>query len=135
MQIETDEVKVCDTQTAMKKPQLKVGSIIIGILLISIPIFIALCISMPQLWQALIAAKGEILKGMFIGASTLPVILFVAIKAGKRWYKVWWAWTALTVTAVAVLSISLLGTPQGGQPGMGGQDMYMNEGMMDKGMY
>lgn len=124
MQLKTDEVKVY-----AQRSQIKVGSIIIGVLLIAIPILIALFISMPQLAQVLLGAKSEIIKGMIIGVSTLPVILFVAIKGGKVWYKKWWAWAAFSVTIIAVLVISLLGAPQGASADMGIQDQYMDKGM------
>lgn len=129
MQLERNKAKVYDTQVNAKKSQIKVGSIIIGVLLIAIPILIALFISMPELWQAILVAKSEIVKGIVIGVSTLPVILFVAIKGGKTWYKKWWAWAAFSVTIIAVLVISLSGAPQGAEPDMGMQDMYMDEGI------
>lgn len=129
MQLERNKAKVYDTQVNAKKSQIKVGSIIIGVLLIAIPVLIALFVSMPQLGQAVLAAKNEIVKGMVIGVSTLPVILFVAIKGGKTWYKKWWAWAAFSVTVVAVLVISLVGAPQDAGSDMGMQGMYMEEGI------
>lgn len=129
MQLERNKAKVYDTQVNAKKSQIKVGSIIIGVLLIAIPVLIALFVSMPQLGQAVLAAKNEIVKGMVIGVSTLPVILFIAIKGGKTWYKKWWAWAAFSVTVVAVLVISLVGAPQGAESDMGMQGMYMEEGI------
>lgn len=129
MQLERNKAKTYDTQVNAKKSQIKVGSIIIGVLLIAIPVLIALFVSMPQLGQSVLAAKSEIVKGMVIGVSTLPVILFVAIKGGKTWYKKWWAWAAFSVTIIAVLVISLSGAPQGAELDMGMQGMYMDEGI------
>lgn len=132
MQLETDEAKVYEPQIAAGKPKIKVGPIIIGAILITIPILITLFISVPELWQTIVGAKSEIIKGAFIGLSTLPVLLFVVIKGGKVWYKKWWAWLAFSVTIIAVVTISLVGNTQSAPADMG---MEMQEMPMDKGMY
>lgn len=129
MQLKTNEAKVYNTQVVAGRPKIKVGTIILGVLLIAIPILITLFISMPQLWQTIMGAKGEIIKGAFIGLSTLPVLMFVAIKGGKTWYKKWWSWLAFGITIIAVVAISLVGNTQGSSAGMDMQGMSMNRGM------
>lgn len=110
MELEVRKKQAYDTQFSSRKPKLKIGTILIGIMLIAIPILITLFITMPDLWQAIVYAKSEILKGIFIGLSTLPVLIFVALKGGETWYKKWWTWIVCIVTVGTVVALSLLGT-------------------------
>ena len=130
MKLETNQKDLYDMQPTTGKSKLKVGTIIMGILLIAIPILITLFMSRPELWQAIMGAKGEIIKGAVIGLSTLPVLLFVVIKGGNAWYKKWWAWVACGITLIAVVTISLLGVT-GSNPSddAGTMEMQINKGM------
>ena len=133
MQLETDEVEQYEAQLAVNKPKVKIGTMVIGAVLITIPILITLFITVPELWQTIMSAKGEIIKGACIGLSTLPVLLFIVIKGGKTWYKRWWAWLAFSITVIAVVTLSLVGNTQSSSNDM---NMDMNTEMqMDKGMY
>ena len=103
---------------------------VIGIMLITIPILITLFMTMPELCQGIMSARGEIIKGAVIGLSTLPVLLFVVIKGGNAWYRKWWAWVACGITVIAVVAISLLGTTSMAPTNdMGRMEMQMGEGM------
>ena len=117
-------------QLSAKKPKIKIGTMVIGVMLIAIPILITLFMTMPELWQGIMSAKGEIIKGAVIGLSTLPVLLFVVIKGGNSWYRKWWAWVACGITVIAVVAISLLGTTSMAPTNdMGRMEMQMGEGM------
>ena len=91
-----------------KKPIPSVGTIVLGLVLISISIIVTLFITMPELGQSIIQAKGEILKGLLIGVTILPVFLFITIKGGKTWYKQWWSWAAVGITCIALVTITLV---------------------------
>lgn len=124
MQLETKQ----NVENVVKKPTLSIGSIILGICLISIPIIVTLFIAIPSLGQTLLQEKSEIMKGMIIGITILPVFLFVAIKGGKLWYKQWWSWVAVGVTCIALVSITFIGS-------FGGSNQSMDNGMnMEDGM-
>lgn len=130
MELETSKEQAYDMQLSAKKPKIKIGTMVIGIMLIAIPILITLFMTMPELWQGIMSAKGEIIKGAVIGLSTLPVLLFVVIKGGNVWYRKWWAWVACGITVIAVVAISLLGTTSMAPTNdMGRMEMQMGEGM------
>lgn len=124
MNLETEE----NYELAAKKPALSVGTILLGLLLISISVIITLFITMPEFAEALLQAKGQILKGVMVGATTLPVLLFITIKGGKKWYKQWWSWVAVGITCVALVTITFVGT-SGSQPQDLNGGMNMEEGM------
>lgn len=130
MELEIRKKQAYDTQIASKKTKIKIGTILIGIMLIAVPILITLFITMPDLWQAIVYAKNEILKGIFIGLSTLPVLLFVALKGGETWYKKWWTWIVCVVTVGIVVALSLVGTTSMDP----GQDMDSIDIQMGKGL-
>ena len=130
MELETSKEQAYDMQLSAKKPKIKIGTMVIGIMLIAIPILITLFMTMPELWQGIMSAKGEIIKGAVIGLSTLPVLLFVVIKGGNAWYRKWWAWVACGITVIAVVAISLFGTTSMAPTNdMGRMEMQMGEGM------
>ena len=130
MELETSKEQAYDMQLSAKKPKIKIGTMVIGVMLIAIPILITLFMTMPELWQGIMSAKGEIIKGAVIGLSTLPVLLFVVIKGGNAWYRKWWAWVACGITVITVVAISLLGTTSMAPTNdMGRMEMQMGEGM------
>ncbi|MEF9960550.1 MAG: hypothetical protein RR448_06715 [Niameybacter sp.] len=114
MNLETKQ----NIEVVTKKQKLTVGTIILGIGLISIPIIITLFLTVPELGQKILEAKSEIFKGMFIGVTILPVFLFVTIKGGKVWYKQWWNWAAIGITCIALVTITLVSTFTGQSQGL-----------------
>nr|WP_307992588.1 hypothetical protein [uncultured Niameybacter sp.] len=113
---------------AVKKQTLSVGTIVLGVALISVSIILTLLITVPELAQAIIQAKGQIFKGLFIGVTILPIFLFVTIKGGKTWYKQLWSWIAVGITCVALIGITLGSTFMNQPKDMNG-GMQMEEGM------
>lgn len=117
---------------AVKKPTLSVGTIVLGVALISVSIILTLFITIPELAQALIQAKGQILKGLFIGVTILPIFLFVTIKGGKTWYRQLWSWIAVGITCVALIGITFVSIFMNQPKDMNGD---MNNGMqIEEGM-
>lgn len=90
-----------------KRTKFSFQTLILGIVFISISIILTLLVAIPELTQAVLAAKGEILKGVIVGITILPVLLFVTIKGGKFWYKKLWSWLSIGITCVALIAITL----------------------------
>lgn len=84
-------------------------TILIGFSLILVPIAIGVLMTMPQVMIGLATAWKEIMKGIVIGLSILPVILFVTIKAGTLWYKKAWVWIIIIIAVGTVITIGLIG--------------------------
>lgn len=110
-----------------------VGTIIVGLLIILIPITIGGLINMPEMMEWIKSSWKEIAKAAVVGFSMLPVILFVTIKGGSLWYKKWWTWGLLIIGVVSIFTLSILGTGTGGGVDAGMEAMNYMEG--GKGFY
>lgn len=107
-------------QTSIKlRKKTKTTTIILGVILVTIPVCVALFMSMPGLLMALKSSLGEITRGAVIGVSALPVLLFVGIKGGNEWYKKVWCWCVLVLMVIGISLIVFLGNPSSADAGMG----------------
>lgn len=98
------------TNSVQKTTKLKVSTIFIGLGILIIPIGIGVLINMPEVMEWVKLYWKEISKGIMIGVSILPVMLFVTIKGGGCWYKRWWTWGLLVIVIAMVIGISFLGS-------------------------
>lgn len=110
MELEVRKKQSYEGQISSKKPKMKIGTILMGMMLVAIPVLITLFITMPDLWGIMVDAKSDILKGVAIGLSTLPVLIFIALKGGETWYKKAWTWIVGLITIGAIVVLSLVGT-------------------------
>lgn len=109
-----------------------IGTLLIGLLIILIPVTIGGLINMPEMMEWIKGSWKEIAKSAVVGFSMLPVILFVTIKGGAVWYKKWWTWGLLIVGVAAIFTLSIIGVGTGaGDAGMeamnymgGGKEFY-----------
>ncbi|MGL4345043.1 MAG: hypothetical protein ACRCTE_07595 [Cellulosilyticaceae bacterium] len=90
------------------KNKTKASTVITGFLLVAIPILIGLLVCFPAVTGWAMMSKAQIIKGVMIGLSGLPVLLFITIKGGVDWYKRWWTWTILALTIITLLLIVVL---------------------------
>lgn len=130
MELEVRKKQSYEGQISSKKPKMKIGTILMGMMLVAIPVVITLFITMPDLWGMMVDAKSDILKGVAIGLSTLPVLIFIALKGGETWYKKAWTWIVGIITIGAVVVLSLAGTTSmESMQDMNDMDIQMDESL------
>lgn len=130
MELEVRKKQSYEGQISSKKPKMKIGTILMGMMLVAIPVVITLFITMPDLWGMMVDAKSDILKGVAIGLSTLPVLMFIALKGGETWYKKAWTWIVGIITIGAVVVLSLAGTTSmESMQDMNDMDIQMDESL------
>lgn len=111
------------TNTNQRAYRPKVSTILLGLIIVFIPIMIGVLMNMPQVLEWVKISWKEIAKGGVVGFSILPVVLFTTIKGGTIWYKRWWTWGLIGIAVVAVVVISLLGSPESSIDAMKGMSV------------
>lgn len=87
-----------------------IGTLLLGLLIILIPVTIGGLINMPELTEWIKGSWKEIVKSSIVGFSMLPVILFATIKGGELWYKKWWTWGLIVIGVIAIFMLSIMGS-------------------------
>lgn len=117
------------------KNKVPVSTVITAFLLILIPIVMGALVCIPEFGQWLLFSKGDILKGIFIGISILPIFLFITIKGGATWYRRWWAWGVVALSMFVLVLIVILGKGSTGSSMGSPMGVPANPGgMMGKGV-
>lgn len=101
MELQTNERQ----EVISLKKQTKVLTIVLGIALILIPVGITVILNVQGIFETLKTNLGEIGRGIIIGITTLPVMIYIGLKTEGKWYKKAWAWILLVIMIGGILAV------------------------------
>ena len=87
------------------KKKTKILNVVLAIALIIIPVGIAVLMNVQGVLGTLKMHIGEIGRGIVIGVTTLPVMIYIGIKTEGKWYTKVWAWVVLMLMLVGILAV------------------------------